>query len=710
MKNLSKTYILALSIIALVITASQYLVQRSIATNSYDSRTINISGRQSMLSQRISKAALALEKAENEDEFLYRKNELQDAADLWERSHNALQYGSDEMQLDDVNNSEQTFLYFLDLEPHYISIKEAIQNISDFDYEDKGSRAFRSSIDKIMSSEDDYLRLMTNITFDYDNESAERLNKLAITEYILYGIALFLLFIEAMLIFRPAIKRINDYTQKLIKQEESIKKALQETQKEKAKVEYLNNQAETVFTNVDQGIFLMDERYNISDLHSNALEEIFEKKDLSGTNFISLLRPRLVQRDQEALEMFVKHLFNMKIEEDVLEDLNPVEQVQIFSDNQGEASIQSRYIRIRFSRIRDKEKIYSILVTVTDETAEVLMKKEIEETQERNKREAEQLLSILKVEPLVLKEFLDNTKATLNNISLKYENDKSQDFRELINFTFNTIHNLKGNALLIDLQLLADKFHDIETTITELKDKQEIVGNNFLKILYEISEVTSIVNNMQRMFVRIAEVNKTVSEDGRVSSNQLFVNSLEKGLRRMNDETGKDVKLEFDDNGVPIPERFKLSVKDISIQLIRNSLAHGIETADERKKVGKTASSTISFNVNEDKDNLYLTYQDDGRGLDFDRIGNKALENRIVTEEELSTMSDDDKALLIFSDGFSTAKVVDQYSGRGQGMSLIKQIVEKYNGKFAVSTKKGKQFKINITLPLETQPQLTEAL
>jgi hypothetical protein len=129
MRNLTVTYILALTIIAVVVIISQYLVQQSIDNSRYDSRTINISGRQSMLSQKITKAALAMETAQSKEEFQSAKAELSEAGELWEVSHNALQYGSESMQLDNVNNSEKTFLLFLDLEPHYQAIKNSIATL-----------------------------------------------------------------------------------------------------------------------------------------------------------------------------------------------------------------------------------------------------------------------------------------------------------------------------------------------------------------------------------------------------------------------------------------------------------------------------------------------------------------------------------------------------------------------------------------------------
>ena len=665
-----------------------------------------------MLSQKIAKASLAISTAEDRDEFDEAQKELKEAAKLWEVSHNALQYGSDELKLDNVNNSEKTFLLFLELEPHYLDIKIAVKNIVDLEFDDANKESILEEyVDQIINNQDDYLRLMTEITFDYDDESSQRLNTLSRTEYILLAIALGLLILEAFLIFRPAIDRIEHFTKELMAKEESLQKALDETNAEKAKVEYLNRQAETVFENVSQGIFLLDDRYTISELHSRALEEILMQKTIGGMNFVQILRPRLVQRDLDALEMFIKHLYNPDIEEDVLNQLNPVQQVEIFSDKNPGTNIESRFLKISFSRIGTDDKIYSILVTIDDETESVRLQKQIKESEERNKRESEQLLSILRVDPLVLKDFLENAKGTLGGISKMYENNTDKNFRRLINYTFNTIHNLKGNASLIDLQLMSEKLHEIEDTITILRDKPELVGNDFLKILYEIDEVGKIVDNMQKMLLKIAAVNEKISSEGvKVSNNELFINSLEKGLRKLSDETGKEAKLNFVENGISIPERYKVSIKDMVIQLLRNSMSHGIEDRDDRLFAGKSERATITIELNKTDKAVSVSYIDDGRGLDIDKVVDKALNIGAISADQVIRLSDKDKFNLIFNDGLSTAEKVDQYAGRGQGLSFVKSVIEKYHGKYQVSSQKGQNFRIDLTLPLETEPKLEEVL
>ncbi len=702
MRNLTIIYILALTIIGLVIGTSQYLVQSSISISRYDSRTINISGRQSMLSQKITKSALEMETAESEEAYDLAKLQLTDAAELWELSHNALQYGSNELELNDVNNSEKTLLLFLEVEPHFTAMEGAVDKISRIPFPmDSSTHAdLLNSVDVLLSNDDQFLSIMNEITLDYDNESSVRVSQLSKTEYVLFGVAVLLLILEGLLIFRPAINQINEYTHKLEEHEKSLELALTETQKEKEKVDFLNLQSKSVFENVRQGLFLLDKNFTISELYSKEMDHLFDAKNLGGTNFLSLMRPRLVQRDRDALEMFVKHLFNPGIATPTLQKLNPIDKVQIFS-TEKDGTLEARHVRVSFSRITGGDTIMNVLVTMTDETAAVQMEKRISDTEERNKKESAQLLSILRVDPIMLQEFLNRAKADLEGISSLYESDKlTMEFQSLITITFNTIHNLKGNASLVDLQLVADRLHEIENITSKLREKEDLRGDDFLKILFEINELTMIINNMERMLGRIAEVNQKLNCDVFEESNAKLIQALDAGFRKITKELGKSANLIIEENGTLIPKKLHLAVRDIGIQLIRNSMVHGIEEPAIRERKDKPKQGELKLTFDQGPDGQFiLSFNDDGNGLDTEKIASQAIKNKLITEEMRNKMDDEAIAHLIFKDGFSTASSISHHAGRGQGMSVIASIVEKQNGTYSLtSTGSNRGFSLVLTM------------
>ncbi|MEL7147739.1 MAG: ATP-binding protein, partial [Bacteroidota bacterium] len=582
--------------------------------------------------------------------------------------------GDTSMQLGTSQNTPDILALYADITPFYENLKAGTSTIINAEnVESLQQPEYQDAISSILSNEGPFLKLMNDIVFEYDAEAAGKVASLSTREYVLFAIVLTLLFLLGLFVFRPAIKKVNESNAKILAYEKEQKEAALSDK------QYLTNQAEIIFSNVKQGIFLLDQELIIDSFYSKETESIFDEETIAQTNFLKLMKHRLMPRDLEALELFVENLFNADIRENVVNRLNPVTQVEIFNDINN-SSIENRYIGFTFSRIIRDDKIYRILVTVLDETDNVLMRRKIEEAEERNKKESEQLLAVLKVKPQVLKDYLNTTIASLSTVSARYENSKDQDFQSLISYTFNTVHSAKGNASLINLTLIETKLHKIEESLTVLRSQDNIEGKNFLRILYEVTEVSSILNNMNDMLVSIAEAYEQFSqESNNANSNKILVETLEKGISRLSKEQGKEIEFSFEDNDLNVPEEHRLGVKDLLIQLVRNSIVHGIESADDRQFSGKSPTGNISISITKsDDDALQYNFQDDGQGLDLDKICETAIANNLITEAEAESMTAEQKTELIFKDSFSTADQVDNNAGRGQGMSIVQSIVNKY--------------------------------
>ncbi len=141
-------------------------------------------------------------------------------------------------------------------------------------------------------------------------------------------------------------------------------------------------------------------------------------------------------------------------------------------------------------------------------------------------------------------------------------------------------------------------------------------------------------------------------------------------------------------------------IGDPLVHLIRNSCDHGIEPPDERVKAGKQERGTITLIADQEGSHIVIKVKDDGRGLDVDRICEKAIEKGIATREEIRQMPEIEKMLFIFHPGFSTAKKITDVSGRGVGMDVVRTNIEKLNGTIEIESKKGEGTSIIIKLPL----------
>lgn len=141
-------------------------------------------------------------------------------------------------------------------------------------------------------------------------------------------------------------------------------------------------------------------------------------------------------------------------------------------------------------------------------------------------------------------------------------------------------------------------------------------------------------------------------------------------------------------------------IRDPLVHLLRNSLDHGIEPPKERKKAGKDETGTIKLSAFHEQGHIVITVEDDGRGIDPQRIRDSAVKKQLMSAEAASRLSDAEAIDLIFLPGSSTAEKATDVSGRGVGMDIVKSNIQAINGFVNVDTSVGEGTKFTLRLPL----------
>lgn len=160
----------------------------------------------------------------------------------------------------------------------------------------------------------------------------------------------------------------------------------------------------------------------------------------------------------------------------------------------------------------------------------------------------------------------------------------------------------------------------------------------------------------------------------------------------------KDIDLEILGGDTEVDKTVIEQISDPLVHIVRNSCDHGLETNEERKKTGKTKNGKITIEGRHEGGEVWIIVSDDGRGLNRDKIIDKALKNGIIHEGD--NLSDNEIWRLIFHPGFSTAEQITNVSGRGVGMDVVKKNVEKLNGRIDISTIPGNGTSMIIRIPL----------
>jgi two-component system chemotaxis sensor kinase CheA len=161
----------------------------------------------------------------------------------------------------------------------------------------------------------------------------------------------------------------------------------------------------------------------------------------------------------------------------------------------------------------------------------------------------------------------------------------------------------------------------------------------------------------------------------------------------------KNVVLKLEGTDTEIDRNILQVMSDSLIHLIRNAVAHGIETPEVRKGLGKPREGTVWLSAQNSTDAVVIEIRDDGAGLDFERIRSKAVAKGLVSHEMADKLSHDEISLLIFEPGFSTMDRVTAMSGRGVGMDVVKTTLESIGGTVKILSEPGKGTTMSLTMP-----------
>ncbi len=175
---------------------------------------------------------------------------------------------------------------------------------------------------------------------------------------------------------------------------------------------------------------------------------------------------------------------------------------------------------------------------------------------------------------------------------------------------------------------------------------------------------------------------------------------LPRVVRDLGAQCGKSVRLVMEGRETELDRTLLEAVKDPLTHLVRNSIDHGLELPESRIAAGKPLEGTLSLRAFHEGGQVVVEVSDDGAGIDPVRVGAKAIENGLVTRDQLATMSEREIQDLIFRPGFSTAAAVTNVSGRGVGMDVVRTNIEKIGGTVDLSSQVGVGTTVRVRIPL----------
>jgi len=245
-----------------------------------------------------------------------------------------------------------------------------------------------------------------------------------------------------------------------------------------------------------------------------------------------------------------------------------------------------------------------------------------------------------------------------------------------------------------------DKLDRILNTIGELtlaKDAVKRIGAEMAAEYSYSPLVRDVYKISQTLERRIAELQDEVLEIRMIPIGQIF-SRLAQVIRRYSRETGKEIDLALYGEDTELDKSLAEEIVDPLMHLVRNSIDHGIEAAEERKKKGAKEHGNIVLKAFQKGIYVVIEVIDDGRGIDLEKVRAKAMEKGLL--EPGAELDEKEVINFIFTPGFSTKEDVSEISGRGFGMDIVKGKLSALGGFIDVSSKKDEGTTFTLTLPI----------
>jgi two-component system chemotaxis sensor kinase CheA len=208
-----------------------------------------------------------------------------------------------------------------------------------------------------------------------------------------------------------------------------------------------------------------------------------------------------------------------------------------------------------------------------------------------------------------------------------------------------------------------------------------------------------LTRSVQILSMITTEMQETIMKTRMQPIGSIF-NKFPRIVRDLAKALGKKVNLHLEGTETELDRSIIEAIKDPLTHLIRNAIDHGIETPEERVMLGKPEEGNLILRAYQEGGQVVIEIDDDGGGIDIEKIKKKAVEKGFMSFEEVERASEKELLNLIFKPGFSTAETVTQLSGRGVGMDVVKANIEKLGGSIEINTIRGKGTNIKIKIPL----------
>jgi serine/threonine protein kinase/signal transduction histidine kinase/tetratricopeptide (TPR) repeat protein len=368
-------------------------------------------------------------------------------------------------------------------------------------------------------------------------------------------------------------------------------------------------------------------------------------------------------------------------------------------------SITAKSLKIQTSPLwSEDEKLEKLMFVIEDVTEIERLEKRLNE-QARGVQILQEIMEQYEKDPgSFIARAAQGLTEMLNEVDLSFTVDVGERI-------LRDLHTVKGNARFYNLMVLSQKVHEAESELVSIKSVAlpEKAREGFFR---QLLAVKSVVQEYQGTLHKIEKLSGSMGsvkpENGSNKNLKLEFEPFGSMLDELKAELGKTVKFEIRGDDVIVENETAEILKEGFVHLIRNSLDHGIEKAEVRRKLGKSEEGVIRILIANSGEQVQLILEDDGGGIDARAVAVAAVKKGILSQTEVARLNNDQLVSLVFHPGFSTKVDVTSTSGRGYGMDAVKASIERLGGSIKIKTESGVGTQFQISLPGKiVQPSLS---
>ena len=449
------------------------------------------------------------------------------------------------------------------------------------------------------------------------------------------------------------------------------------------------------------GFFFMDRQYIIQDHYSRFLEEMLSETDLAGRCFTDLLTTSVGAKDLEAIQDYFNMIFERTFDQDTLDEINPLSQINYVDIKTGSKKV----FQCDFTTVdRGRGEIF-VLVTIYDITARIELQQQLREEEAKRQEEMQSIFELIQVDPNVFTDFLGDVEHEFDKIDQTLKNTAISAHEALVE-VYQSVHAIKSNAVILGLSIFGKKVHNLESKIKILREQEEVPFSDMLGLTMDLEKLSQEKEGFKATIEKVRTLTGGASSDeGRRQGQHVLIESLVKTANKAAADMEKKVEFIVESIDSEVIEKSPRRVmKEVLMQLIRNSVAHGIETPEVRLANGKNETGIIRLSIKHSGEKIHVRLGDDGKGLDFEKIRERAEQLNLIRKED-----GDNRDLLlktIFAPGFSTSETEGMHAGRGIGLNLVRDRIREVKGSIKLQTEPGKGTVFNIFIPIEKNNEM----